>query len=151
MLRMGLHTHEERLPNGPVLPSAQGSSLNLMGKVSKTRPLSKMKAGKTWKQTTTIVLYRLAHRLANALRCFWLVRPLPKNPWLLRRLSSPPLDSSLLYRCQRIRNGWCGCGNRLAEKERQNRRPFHISGRFYKGKHLKVEILLAASFLLNIR
>ena len=47
MLRMGLHTHEERLPNGPVLPSAQGSSLNLMGKVSKTRPLSKMKAGKT--------------------------------------------------------------------------------------------------------
>lgn len=91
-LRKGLHTHEERLPNGPVLPSAQGSSLNLMGKVSKTRPLSKMKAGKTWKQTTTIVLYRLAHRLVYALWSIWLVHPLPKNPWLLRRLSSPPLN-----------------------------------------------------------
>ena len=91
-LRKGLHTHEERLPNGPVPPSAQGSSLNLMGKVSKTRPLSKMKAGKTWKQTTTIVLYRLAHRLVYALWSIWLVHPLPKNPWLLRRLSSPPLN-----------------------------------------------------------
>ena len=31
------------------------------------------------------------HRLDHTLWCFWLVRPLPKNPWLLRRLSSPPL------------------------------------------------------------
>ena len=33
--------------------------------------------------------HRHDHRLAHALRCFWLVRPLPKNHWLLRRLSSP--------------------------------------------------------------
>ena len=82
--------------------------------------------------------------------CILSITAWKKNPWLLRRLSSP-LDSSPLYRCQRIRQGWCGCGNRLAEKERQNRRPFHISGRFYMGKHLKAEILLVANFLLNIR
>lgn len=140
----GIDTHEERLPNGPVLPSAQGSSLNLMGKVSKTRPLSKMKAGKTWKQTTTIVLSMRCGAFGLCTRCRRILGCSADYP-------PPPLDSSLLYRCQRIRKGWCGCGNRLAEKERQNRRPFHISGRFYMGKHLKAEILLVANFLLNIR
>lgn len=143
-LPKGLHTHEERLSNGPVLPSAQGSSLNLMGKVSKTRPLSKMKAGKTWKQTTTIVLSMRCGAFGLCTRCRRILGCSADYP-------PPPLDSSLLYRCQRIRKGWCGCGNRLAEKERQNRRPFHISGRFYMGKHLKAEILLVANFLLNIR
>ena len=33
--------------------------------------------------------HRHDHRLAHTLRCFWLVRPLPKNPRLLRRLSPP--------------------------------------------------------------